>query len=111
MKVVFFAFKGELMCFNHVMLNALDMDGKGILVKIVMEGEAVTLIKALEEEKNELYLELKEKGIFDCICLACSYKMGVYDYNKTCGIPMNGDMSGHPAMAGYVEAGYQVITL
>ncbi len=62
MKVVFFAFKGELMCFNHVMLNALDMDGKGILVKIVMEGEAVTLIKALEEEKNELYLELKEKA-------------------------------------------------
>jgi hypothetical protein len=111
MKIVFFAFKGELLCFNHIMLNARDMNEKGIEIKIVMEGEAVKLIKVLEEQKNELYLELKEKKIFDCICQACSYKMGVLEYNKSCGIPMNGELSGHPSMTGYIQDGYQVITL
>ena len=37
-KVALFAFNGELMCFIHVLLNALDMNKKGYEVKIVIEG-------------------------------------------------------------------------
>ena len=33
-KFVLFAFNGELMCFIHVLLNALDMQEKGFDVKI-----------------------------------------------------------------------------
>lgn len=110
-KYVFFAFKGEMMCFMHVMLNALDINSKGYETKIVMEGEAVRLIKELEESGNPMYTELKEKGIFDCICKACSAKMGVLDYNSECGIPLGDEMQGHPAMGSYIEKGYEIITL
>ena len=44
-KYVIFAFNGNQMCFVHVLLNALDMESKGLEGKIVIEGEAVKLIK------------------------------------------------------------------
>lgn len=110
-KAVFFAFKGELLCFNHILINALDMDSKGVEAKIVMEGEAVKLIKELEESGNELYKKTKDKGLFDSICKACSAKFGVLEYNETVGIPVSGEAKGHPPMAEYVKDGYQIITL
>ena len=110
-KVVIFAFKGDPMCFIHVLLNALDMDAKGLQSRIVIEGEAVRLIKGLEEEANPLYLKAKEKKLIDCICKACSAKLNVLDYNDTTGIPVTGDMNGHPSMEAYLAQGYKVITL
>lgn len=110
-KFVIFAFNGELMCFVHVLLNALDMDAKGKEVKIVMEGSAVRLIKELEENGNPLYKKAREKNLFDSICKACSATMGVLEYNEGTGIPVIGDMAGHPSMNDYIEKGYQIITL
>lgn len=111
MKVVYFAFKGEEMCFTHLLLNALDLYEKGNEAKIVIEGEAVALLKGLEEKKHPLYFSAKEKGLIDRICKACSAKMGVLEYNQTLGIPMGDDLKGHPAMEPYLSKGYQVITL
>lgn len=110
-KVVFFAFKGEEMCFMHLLLNVLDLHEKGIEAKIVMEGEAVKLIQILEEGNNKLYQKVKDLNLFDSICKACSAKMGVLEYNQTCGIPMNGELQGHPPMFDYIKDGFEVITL
>ena len=110
-KIVFFAFKGEKMCFVHLLLNVLDLTEKGYDAKIVVEGEAVKLIKDLEESKNPLYLKVKDKSLFECICKACSAQMGVLDYNMTVGIPIRGDMNGHPSMEQFVLKGYDIITL
>ena len=44
-KTAFFAFKGEKMCFMHVLINAIDLQEKGMNAKIIVEGEAVKLIK------------------------------------------------------------------
>ncbi|MBM7561719.1 DsrE family protein [Fusibacter tunisiensis] len=110
-KVVYFAFNGDQMCFVHVLLNVLEMSEKGYDVKIVMEGEAVKLIEPLETSKNPLYIKAKEKGLIDCICKACSAKLGVLEFNETVGIPVDGSMSGHPSMAKYLEEGFKIITL
>ncbi len=110
-KVVIFAFNGNAMCFVHVLLNAVDMDSKGMDAKIVIEREAVKLVKDMEESNNSLYKKAKEKGLIDCICKACSAKMGVLEFNKTVGIPLASDMSGHPSIASYIEKGYQIITI
>lgn len=110
-KTVIFAFNGNPMCFVHVLLNALDMDARGREAKIVIEGEAVKLVKEMEESGNPLYMKAKEKGLIDCICEGCSAKMGVLEFNKTVGIPLSGEMSGHPSMLSYMEKGYAVITL
>lgn len=110
-KIAFFPFKGEKMCFVHVLINALDLHEKGVEVKIIMEGEAVKLIKVLDEEENSLYLKAKEQGLFDSICKACSAQMGVLEYNEKSGIPIKGNAKGHPAMFDYINDGYEIITL
>ena len=110
-KYVYFAFKGEAMCFMHILLNALDMESKEIEARIVIEGEAVVLVKMMIESKNPLFKKVMDKGLIDCICKACSSKMGVLEYNENCGIPINGDMSGHPAMSKYTDEGFEIITL
>lgn len=99
------------MCFIHVLINALDLHEKGVDTKIIVEGEAVKLIKVLEEEENSMYLEVKELGLFDSICKACSAQMGVLEYNEKVGIPIKGNAKGHPAMFDYIDDGYEIITL
>ena len=110
-KYVYFAFNGNPLCFNHVLLNVLDMNSKGIDAKLVIEGEAVKLVQKFEESKNPLYMMLKEKNLIDSICKACSAKLGVLEYNSTVGIPLKGDMKGHPSMAAFTALGYRIITL
>lgn len=110
-KFAFFAFNGDLMCFQHVLLNALDLAEKGEQAKIIFEGEAVKLVQKLEESNNKHYFEAKEKGLIDCICKACSAKLGVLEYNKKTDIDLKGDMSGHPSMESYIKDGYEIITM
>ena len=110
-KYALFAFNGNAMCFVHVLLNALDLKARGAEeISVVIEGEAVKLVQELETSKNPLYLKAKGEGLFACICKACSAKMGVLEFNESTGIPVMGDMSGHPSMADYLEKGYQIIT-
>ena len=110
-KFVYFAFQSEAVCFMHVLLNALNMHQRGIDAKIVIEGKATALVKEMEESQNPLYAKAKEAALIDCICKACSAKMGVLEYNQNVGIPLCDEMRGHPAMASYIEQGYQIITL
>ena len=110
-KFAFFAFNGNLMCFQHVLLNALDLDDKGKEAKIIFEGEAVTLVQKLEESSNKHYFEAKKRGLIDCICKACSASLDVLEYNEKTNIPLKGDMSGHPSMESYTKEGYEIITL
>lgn len=109
-KIALFAFRGDAMCFAHVLLNALDMKEKAVDVKIILEGEATALVKSMEEAGNPLFVKVKAQGLFECICKACSAKMGVLEYNAQCGIPLSDEMSGHPAMSRYIEDGYAIIT-
>ncbi len=106
-KFAIFAFRGDAMCFVHVLLNALDMKQKGYDVKIIIEGEAVKLVGNMEA--NPLFQ--KAKSLIDCICRACSAKLGVLEYNEESGIPMCDDMSGHPSMERYIKDGYVIITM
>ncbi len=113
-KIVFFAFRGDAMCFVHVLLNALDMEGKGFGGKIVIEGEAVKLVPEMAQPGhflNQLYVQAKEKDLIIGACRACSNKLGVADDVEGEGVPLIGSMSGHPAIAEYLEQGYTVLTV
>ncbi len=87
------------------------MNSKGIEGKIIIEGEAVVHVKKMIESKNPLFKKVKDKGLIDCICKACSAQMGVLEYNENCEIRLNGDMSGHPSVSSYTQDGFEVITL
>jgi hypothetical protein len=112
-KVALFAFNGELMCFIHVLLNALDMKTRGDDVKIVIEGSATKLIPEIAKEGNLMYFfytKAKEQGLIDGVCKACSNKMGTLEAAKQEGLQLLDDMSGHPGVARYQEQGFEVIT-
>ena len=112
-RVVLVAFQGEAMCFAHVLLNALDMNGRGVDVKVVIEGAATKLIAPLADPAQPfagLNAKLKDQGLIDCVCQACAAKMGALDAAKEQGLPICGEMSGHPSLARYIEEGYRVIT-
>ena len=112
-KNAFFVFNGDPMCFIHVLLNALDMKEKGDDVKLIVEGAATGLLPDLEKNENPLHFlwgKVKQHGLVDGACKACSQKMGTAAEAGRQGLALLGDMSGHPGMAAYQEQGYNIIT-
>ncbi|MGE4470979.1 MAG: cytoplasmic protein [Desulfovibrio sp.] len=113
-KVALFAFNGEMMCFVHALLNALDMHGNGKEVALVFEGASVRLVPELEREDNpfhELYGKARSAGIVAGVCRACSSKLGVLHDVERSGLPLLDDMQGHPSMRSFMDRGYGVITV
>lgn len=112
-KTALLAYNGELTCFAHVMLYALDLDKKGYEVKVVIEGAATSLITQLAVPDTpfaNLYSQLREKGLLTCICKACSQKMGTLKAAEEQGLNIVGDMQGHPSIEGLLTDGYQIIS-
>ena len=112
-KVALFAFNGDPMCFVHVLLNALDMDGRGYDVKVIIEGSATKIANHLnnpDAQFHKLYQQIKEKDLSDCVCKACAAKMDALKGIEEQGLPLCAEMSGHPSMAKYMEQGYKIIT-
>lgn len=112
-KTVIFAFRGNPMCFIHVLLNAIDLHEKGREGKIVIEGDAVALVPEMSKPDHllsTLYRKTKELGLIVAVCKACSMKLGVADAVQEEGLPLFGDMSNHPSMSAFLDDGYQIIT-
>ena len=112
-KNALFVFNGDPICFVHVLLNALDMADIGDGVKIIIEGAATQLIPKLANKDNPLnplWLKAVDAGLVEGVCKACSQKMGTAEAAQQAGFAMLDDMTGHPGMARFQEAGYQIIT-
>ena len=112
-KTALFAFNGEMMCFIHVLLNALDLKASGHEVAVVIEGSATKLAPELAKPDNPMHgiwTKAREAGLIRAVCRACSQKMGVLRQIEDLGLPLGDDMQGHPGMAPYLNQGYRVIT-
>lgn len=112
-KVALVAFNGEEMCFVHVLLNGLEMREKGWDVAVIIEGSATKLIQKMNLQDSpfhELYIRVKDMGLIECVCQACSHKMGVLDEVKAQDLPLCTMLNGHPSMASYIDEGYEIIT-
>ena len=62
-KILFYAMTGEKMCFQHILLNALDLAAAGAEVQIIFEGASVKLPPVLAQESNKHYLRALEAGL------------------------------------------------
>ena len=112
-KIAVFAFNGDPMCFVHVLLNALEMHTRGWDVKLVIEGSATKLIPDLAREGSpyhELYTRTIDAGIIDCVCKACSSKMGVLADVEAQDLPVCAELKGHPSIFRYMDAGFEILT-
>ena len=112
-KIALFAFNGDLMCFIHVIINALDLKERGFDVKVIIEGSATKLVDQFENKKNlfyKQYQDLKSSGIIDCFCKACSNKMDALEEVEKLGFNTCAELMGHPSIGKYLEQGYEIIT-
>jgi hypothetical protein len=112
-KFAFFVFNGELICFVHVLLNALDLNSKGFDVKIIIEGAATKLVPDLVSGSNsfpKLFQDARNANLISAVCKACSKQMGVLDSVLAGNLPIGDDLSGHPGMSTYINQGYEIIT-
>ena len=112
-KIALFVFNGEPMCFIHVLLNSLDMNKKGYDVKIIVEGAATKLIPELaktDNPLNKLWEKVKDSGLVEGICKACSNKTGTLKALQEQGLVLLDEMSGHPSMATYRDNGFEIIS-
>jgi hypothetical protein len=101
------------MCFVHALLNARDMASRGYDVKLIIEGTTPKTVNMLNDPSaqfSNLYREVKEQGLIDCVCRACAAKTGALEGIQAQGLPLCGEMTGHPSMARYLEDGYEIIT-
>ena len=111
-RIAIFAFNGDPMSFVHTLMNCLDMNEKGVDVKLIIEGSATALIKeamAGERPFTELYKKVRDSGLIDCVCKACATKMGSLESAKEQNLKLCDEMSGHPSMAKYLEEGYEIV--
>jgi len=113
-KTAIFAFRGNPICFVHVLLNAIDLHDRGRAVKIILEGEATKLIIDLrkpEHPLHALYEKVKKLELIDAVCRACAIKMGALEAAEAEGLKIADEMAGHVGMAPYIEKGYAIVTL
>ena len=82
-KVLFYSMTGEKMCFQHILLNAIDLHGNGAQVKIIFEGASVKLVPVLEKENNPLYKKAKDLNLIAGICFACQRQWCHEENQKT----------------------------
>ena len=112
-KIALFVFNGDPMCFIHVLLNAIDMSEKGYEARIIIEGAATKLIPELDKKANplhQLWKKARTLGLVEGVCKACSNKMETIGEAKAQGLPLLEDVLGHPGMARFRDAGFEIIT-
>lgn len=108
-KILIYTMEGKKMCFMHALMNGKQLKEQGAEVKILLEGQSVTLPKELMAEGNPLFKALKEDGTIVGACYACSKTLGVLEDNEKLGIELVKDMNGHAGVAKYVAEGYEVL--
>lgn len=112
-KVALFAFRGDIPCFAHVMLNAIDLREKGCEVEVVLEGESARVLAELskaEHPMHALFEKTKALGLIAGVCKACAHATGALAAVASEGLPLLDGMHGHAPMSEYILKGYQIIT-
>ena len=112
-KNALFVFNGDPICFIHVLLNALEMKDKGHETKIIIEGAATRLIPELQKKQHPMHTlweKARKQDLIEGVCKACSKKMGTAEEAESQGFALLDDMTGHPGMSRYQNAGFDIIT-
>ena len=73
-------------------------------------GKRVVLVAFNGEPMCFVHVLLNAQGMIDCVCQACSQKMGALQGVIAQGLPLCKEMKGHPSLARYMDQGYEVIT-
>ena len=109
-KIAIVAFKGEMPCFVHALLNLWNYHMKGYETKLIIEGMATERILDMEESsKKELWKSIKAANLISSVCMACSVQTNSLEAAKNQGLPIDNSLSGHSDLEPFTQSGYEII--
>jgi hypothetical protein len=110
-KQLFVLFNYNKGIFTHILLNVLDLAEKGYEVGIIFESEACKFILEFEEKKYEKYELLKGKNLVFAVCEVCAKSMNALESAQRQGLPINGELFGHPPLRKWIKLDYDVMLI
>ena len=109
-KIGIVTFQGELSCFVHALLNALDYHGRGYETALIIEGQSCARVADITQSpKAELWRTVVEAGLVKAVCKACAAQMGSLEAAQAQGLPIDASLSGHASLEPYSRQGYELI--
>ena len=112
-KKALFVFNGDPKCYIHVKLNAQDKNDLRNDANEIEEGAATKLIPDLAKPQNplhNLWEKTKKAGLVAGVCKACAGKMETLEAAQAQELSLLADVAGHPAMAHWRDAGYEIVS-
>ena len=110
-KQLFVLFNYNKGIFTHILLNTLDLAEKGYEVGVIFESEACKFITEYEDKNYTKFEQLKEKKLVFAVCEVCAKSMNALDSAKRQGLPINGELSGHPPLRTWIKLDYDVMLI
>lgn len=111
-KIVFVSFRGELACFQHVLLNVWDYHQRGYETALVMEGESTERLGDIVfSPKAKLWQQIKDTGLVTAVCKACAAQMGTLDEAERQGLPVDSSLFGHAALEPFTRNGWEIVVI
>ncbi|HEY3367862.1 MAG TPA: DsrE family protein [Symbiobacteriaceae bacterium] len=98
----------------HGLLYAQDLHNAGHEVSVIFDGAGTTWVKTLEDPENkyhDVYRATKELGLIGGVCEYCAGAFGVAEDVKQSGLPIKGELHGHPSLSDLVAQGYAPLIL
>ncbi len=110
-KQLFVLFNYNKGIFTHILLNVLDLAEKGYQVGVIFESEACKFITDFEDKGYDKFEQLKEKNLVYAVCEVCAKSMKALESAQRQGLPINGNLSGHPPLRNWIKLDYDVMLI
>ncbi|MFX0207096.1 MAG: cytoplasmic protein [Candidatus Hodarchaeota archaeon] len=110
-KQLFVIFNYNKGIFTHILLNVFDMVDKGYEVGIIFESEACKLISEYETKKYDKFDKLKSLNLVAAVCEVCAKAMDALESAQRQGLPIDGTLSGHPALESWIKDGFHIMII
>ena len=100
----------------HALLYAKELKEHGHEVVLIFDGAGTTWAEEFSNPKSDsvyrpLYEELKQAGAISIVCDYCASAFKVKAQLVERKVALAGEYAGHPSIAKWVDAGYQLIIL
>ncbi|MHA1977129.1 MAG: hypothetical protein ACW98F_05460 [Candidatus Hodarchaeales archaeon] len=110
-KQLFVLFNYNKGIFTHILLNVIDLAEKGYNVGVIFESEACRFITEYEGKNYQKFELIKEKELVYAVCEVCAKSMNALDSAQRQGLPINGELSGHPPLSAWIKLDYDVMLI
>lgn len=107
-KELFVIFSDDKGKFVHILLNVFDFKEKGYDIGVIFESAACKLINDYENKNYDKWERLKSEKLIFAVCKVCAKATNSLESAQRQNLPIQDDLSGHPALEKWTREGYDL---